>query len=121
MMNEIKDLLKKKAAGGYKPMSKMEQDSKMEMLDELEGLADEGIASKMKKVTVAAPDDESLEAGLKMAQSEVENMDSDGLGEQPSPDDVDGTMPEMKPDMSTDEIDSMMKHLQSMKLKKMKV
>jgi len=121
MMNEIKDLLKKKAAGGYKPMSKMEQDSKMEMLDELENLADEGIAKKMQKVTVAAPDQEGLKAGLEIAEDKVEEMgESEGLGEvEEESDEMDSSLPEMKQDMSSEEIDKMMKHLEKMKLKKM--
>lgn len=73
-MKGLKELIAKKLKSGS-VLDEGMKSSKMSVLDELENLADEGIADSMKKVTVAAPDSESLEAGLEMAQDSVGEFD----------------------------------------------
>lgn len=78
MMEELKKLMMKKAKEGkmLKPDSD-EAKAKGSVLDELEDIADQGMAKKLQKVTVASPSQEGLEEGLEMAQEKVEGMDED--------------------------------------------
>jgi len=78
-MDELKKLMMKKAKEGkmIKPDSD-EARAKGSVLNELEDIADQGMAKKLQKVTVAAPDTESLKEGLEMAEDKVEGMSEMG-------------------------------------------
>jgi hypothetical protein len=80
----MKDLLDKMMANKQEKseLSPMEIEAKMDVLKELLGLAESEHGSRvkngldeMKKVTVAAPDEKSLEKGLEKAKDIVANSD----------------------------------------------
>lgn len=112
----LKELLKKKAQAG-KYLKGDELDAKRSVVDEMEDIADSAMAGKMrglKKVTVAAPDEESLEEGLEMAQETVgemgDMMDGDMM------EDEEGMSEELDLDsMSPEEIESMIQELEEAK------
>ena len=73
-MKELMELMKKKKSEGGE-MKEDKMSSKLKVLRELRGMANEAIGSdlpSLKKVTVAAPDKEGLEAGLEKAEELVE-------------------------------------------------
>jgi hypothetical protein len=77
MKEKFKELLLKKKAEG-KTLNPEQAEMKMKLLEELMGIAEEGMGEKlkgMKKVTVAAPDKEGLEKGLEKAQEVIENSE----------------------------------------------
>jgi len=102
---------------------KMMSDAKMNMLKDLRKMAGnmmgEDIKGKMdgmKKVTVAAPDEESLKAGLEKAKEVVEKDPMEMLEEDTGEDmDMDNEAGELEPtmgDMSHDEIKKQIEELQ---------
>ena len=79
MMDELKKMMAKKKHDGE--MSAEEQQAKMDVIMELMEMAQGEMGSRvksgmddMKKVTVAAPDSESLEEGLEAAQDVVSEL-----------------------------------------------
>lgn len=108
----LKELLKKKAQEG-KYLKDDELEAKKSVVDEMEGLADQAMAGKLKglkKVTVAAPDEESLEEGLEVAKKKVEEMgdlEEDMMGDEL---DVDS--------MSVDQIEEAIQELEAAKREK---
>jgi hypothetical protein len=115
-MKGLKDLIASKLKKGER-MSDNERDAKSGILDELDGLADEGIADGMKSVTVAAPDEEGLEKGLEMAQDiapEVGEL-SDEM-EETSEMDVESEMEdEMEEEFSIEELEELLSELKGRK------
>lgn len=79
MMDELKKMMEKKKSGDS--MSEQEQQAKMDVIMELLEMAQGEMGSRvksgmddMKKVSVIAPDSESLEEGLEAAQDVVEEL-----------------------------------------------
>jgi hypothetical protein len=75
-MKSLKEMIKKKMEAG----DMMPEKSKKAMenvLKELDDLADEGMAGKLQKVTVASDSEEGLKKGLEMAEDKVEEMSED--------------------------------------------
>lgn len=90
MMDELKKMMAKKKNDGA--MSEQEQKAKMDVIMELLEMAQGEMGSRvksgmddMKKVTVAAPDAESLEEGLETAQDVVSEMPEEMETESDSP------------------------------------
>lgn len=80
-MKELKELL-----GAKKKLDPIEKDAKLSAIKNMRKMAGDMMADdmkSMKKVTVAAPDQESLEAGLEKAKDVVEDMPEDMMEESP--------------------------------------
>ena len=77
-LKELMMMMEDKMEGDDSPMSSEREQAKMDVLKELIQMADEqesmGIKDGLQKVTVAAPDQESLVEGLDKAEDIVENM-----------------------------------------------
>ena len=106
MMDELKKMMAKKKHDGE--MSAEEQQAKMDVIMELMEMAQGEMGSRvksgmddMKKVTVAAPDSESLEEGLEAAQ--------DVVGELPESDESE----EMETESEDSPASEVMEHLAS--------
>lgn len=79
MNEQFKELLKKKAKEG-KTISPEKAKEKMSVLEELSSMMGGEMADKlkgMKKVTVAAKDDEGLKAGLEKAEEVLDEKEED--------------------------------------------
>lgn len=121
-MKGLKELIEKKLKEG-KMSDEGDLESKSSVLDELEGLADEGIAESMKKVTVAAPDSESLEEGLEMAKEKLPEMDAmaedieEGYeeAEKGPMEESEDSMEDELEDMDIDELESLLAELKRKK------
>lgn len=122
-MKGLKELIVKKMKSGEMSDEKG-LESKSSILDELEGLADEGIAESMKKVTVAAPDSESLEEGLEMAKDKIPQMDKmakdieegyEDAEKGPEEDDYESEMEEDMEDMDIEELEALLADLKRKK------
>jgi hypothetical protein len=77
MKEKFKQLLMKKKMEG-KMLNPEQAKAKMDVLEELMGLAEEGMGDKLrglKKVTVAAPDKEGLKEGLEKAENILESSE----------------------------------------------
>ena len=75
-MEKFHKLLKKKMDEG-KELNPIDKDAKMGVLKDLHKMASDSMADKLhgiKKVTVAAPDEEGLKHGLEKAQDIVSDM-----------------------------------------------
>lgn len=82
MMEQFKELLKKKAKEG-KFLSEEDKAAKMEVLGSIKDIMGDAMAKDLKglkKVTVASPTEEGLKAGLEVAQEKV--SDDEGESEE---------------------------------------
>lgn len=123
-MDDIKKMLGKK-----KDLDPMKKEAKLSALkglrNEMSDMMKDGIAGKLNKVTVAAPDKKSLEMGLDKAKDLLGAKPEDELEEmeETSGEDMDHDMEEGEqhaeaPEhMSEEEIDEMMSKLAEMKKK----
>lgn len=93
MMDKFNQLMMKKKEEG-KMLSPVEKDAKMGVLKELHKMASDSMSDKikgLKKVTVAAPDEKGLEAGLDKAKdlvSQEHGMVEDAEDGDNQPDDL---------------------------------
>ena len=71
-MKRFIDLLKQKAEAG-EFLTDEEKAAKNPLIDEIDKMFGDEMAGNMKKVTVMAPDEEGLEAGLEKAAEVVES------------------------------------------------
>lgn len=113
-MEDMKKMLDKKKKEGD-PLKKQAKLSALKNLrSAMSGMMQGDLGDKMNKVTVAAPDKESLEAGLDKAKDVLDDMPSEDsdmeMEESPS-------MESEEPAMSEQEIDQMMQKLMEMKKK----
>jgi hypothetical protein len=107
----LKALVKKKADKDMDPTYK---DAKMGILKQISDLAAGHMGNDikgLKQVTVAAPDDEGVKAGLDVAKDVVGSPDLEQAAQVASDDDDDGD------EMSEDEIDALIAALQAKKAK----
>jgi hypothetical protein len=120
-MDLMKEILKKKKSEDMDPMYK---DAKMGILKEIRDLAAKDMGEDLKglkKVTVAAPDQEGLKAGLNKAEELIEGEPCPKCGK--SPCECEKDMEEKKPtedslpEMSAEEIDALLKLLEAKKAK----
>lgn len=116
-MDKLEKLMAKKRPG--KEMSDVEKEAKMGVVGDLRKMASEAMGDKLrglKKVSVAAPDQEGLEMGLEKAKEIVgEGMEESPEDEQ-SPEGISDTpdMSDME-NLSEDELDQKLQHLMSLK------
>lgn len=110
-MKDLEKMLMKKKSSGE--MSKEEIQAKMEVLQELMEMCQQKMGSdvkngmdEMQKVTVAAPDQESLLEGLEKAHEIAENPAVEALAETSDKEDEDDT-----DDLEDDEDDSIFARL----------
>lgn len=128
-MKEFAKLFDKKKKEG-KELDPIYKDSKMSVLqelrDQMSGLMKDDLqGSKMKKVEVAASDEEGLEEGLDKAkemisgdESEESEDHSSPFGHDHSEESPEAKAEEMAQDASNEDLDAMIKKLEEMKQKK---
>lgn len=102
-MKELKKLLIEKAKKGDFKDEKMAS-AMDDVLKEADDMVNE---KKLKKLTVVAPDDESLKEGLEKAEDMLESKMEDSESEE---------MPEEEP--SEDEMDAMIEKMKKLKMSK---
>jgi len=76
----LKELLKKKLMEGKKA-DPLKLEAMKNVIKELEDISDEGMASNLKKVTVASDSTEGLKKGLDMAEDKVGEMSDSAFDE----------------------------------------
>lgn len=114
-MKELKDLL-----GPKKKIDPMEKEAKLSAIKGMRKMAGDMMADdmkSMKKVTVAAPDEESLEAGLEKAKELVGDMPEGMESENEEMSHADQVLEEVT---SPEEIDQLMAKLAEKKAALMK-
>lgn len=132
MDSMLKKIMERK--GNKKPLSPVEKDAKMSVVEEMRKMAQEAMGDKLKglkKVTVASNDPEGLEEGLDKAKDLIGEMpkeDEEGSEDEMSelsPEDAHKAEEEMSmsdddsdSDMSEDDLDAKIQKL--MELKKLK-
>lgn len=105
-MKELKELL-----GAKKKINPIEKEAKLSAIKGMRKMAGDMMADdmkSMKKVTVAAPDEKGLEAGLEKAQDLVGEMPDMESEEETPADEMDELLAEVD---SPEQIDELMKKL----------
>lgn len=98
----MKELLKKKLMEGGKA-DPMKLEALKNVVQELEDMSDEGMASNLKKVTVASDTEEGLKKGLDMAEDKVEDMSEESPDMESEESSEESDLDSMMDDAKTDE------------------
>lgn len=118
MMKDLKELMKKKAMKG-EFMDEKKRSVMHELLNEMDEMANESLTKGMKKVTVAAKDEEGLKAGLEKAEEMVEEkMGEEEYEESEMPEEEYAEESE-EAEMSMEELEAEIKKLEEKKARLM--